>query len=218
MHEIRVTMKLNHPNIVKYFATSERNGAILLVLEYIPGASLAEILHRKKSPIKLSKEDKTSVCLDILSAVEYAHSVNIIHQDIKPANILIDQRTRKSLLTDWGLANIRVISSTMERSEKIGPVGGTYLYMAPECYIIKSPPTKMSDMWSVGATFMELFSNQAPWESSYDMSIDMYNKKLPPTLDLLAKNMHSIIGGCFSYQPQKRPTASAMISAMKAKK
>ncbi|XP_073524046.1 uncharacterized protein [Phyllobates terribilis] len=216
--EVVVTMKLQHPNIVKCLGATEKDGIILLVLEYIPGANLHDVLHNQECPIKLSEADKMSVCLDVLSAVEYAHSRNIIHQDIKPGNILIKEETKKALLTDWGAANIRItIESTMERSERIGPQGGgTYLYMAPERFLNRlSRSTKMSDMWSVGATFVQLFTNRLPWEDLEVMYEQMRMNKLPRTLDSLPKNVDSIIKGCLSYKPEERLTASAMLSAMK---
>ncbi|XP_077129929.1 uncharacterized protein LOC143785136 isoform X2 [Ranitomeya variabilis] len=216
--EVVLTMKLQHPNIVKCLAATERDGAILLVLEYIPGANLHDVLHKQECPIKLSEADKISVCLDVLSAVDYAHSRNIIHQDIKPGNILIKEETKKALLTDWGAANIRItIDSTMERSERIGPQGGgTYLYMAPERFLNRlSRSTKMSDMWSVGATFVQLFTNRLPWEHLEEMNEQIRKNKLPRTLDFLPKNVDSIIKGSMSFKPEQRLTANAMLSAMK---
>ncbi|XP_077303058.1 uncharacterized protein LOC143923325 [Lithobates pipiens] len=218
MHEIQVSMRLHHPHIVKLMAATKTDRHILLATEYIHGANLDRILHSPSCSIKLSEDDKMYVSLEIMLAVEYIHSQNIIHQDIKPVNILVEGKTKKTFLTDWGMANIReTVRNKVEKSKKIGPIGGTLLYKAPECVLEDQiPPTKMSDIWSVGATFLEVFTQKKPWTTCNGMLKNMFNKELPKTFDALTEKLQPIVKECFSYEPKERPTASRMVSAIKS--
>lgn len=218
MHEIQVSMRLHHPHIVKLMAATKTDQHILLATEYIHGANLDRILHGPSCSIKLSEDDKIYVILEILLAVEYIHSQNIIHQDIKPVNILVEGKTKKTFLADWGMANIReTVRNKMEKSKKIGPIGGTLLYKAPECVLEDQiPPTKMSDIWSVGATFLEVFTQKKPWTTCNGMLKNMFNKELPKSFAALTKKLQPIVKECFSYEPKERPTASRMVSAIKS--
>ncbi|KAL0152293.1 hypothetical protein M9458_052016, partial [Cirrhinus mrigala] len=79
----------------------------------------------------------------------------------------IDQFSKKAVLTDWGLADIRDTIILRQGSRLtgagIGPMGGTFLYMAPECLIEFEQASRSSDIWSLGATYLELFTKSAPW-------------------------------------------------------
>ncbi|KAK7162204.1 hypothetical protein R3I94_004757 [Phoxinus phoxinus] len=134
-HEILVSLRLSHPNIVRLMAAARTDNAFLLANEYIHGPTLADALHNDNSCVKLEGDDNYFVALDISMAIEYIHSKNVIHQDIKPDNVLIDQFSKKAVLTDWGLANIRDTVVLQQGSRitggRIGPMGGTFLYMAP---------------------------------------------------------------------------------------
>ena len=100
--EGEVLRKLNHPNIVKVLATLEEDGQHYLVMEYVSGPSLAELLKRQP---QLPIEQVISIGLELSDALSRAHHLDIIHRDIKPSNILLaaDGTPR---LTDFGLAHM----------------------------------------------------------------------------------------------------------------
>ncbi|XP_068102800.1 mitogen-activated protein kinase kinase kinase A-like [Hyperolius riggenbachi] len=207
-------MGLHHPNIVKLMATTKTDTYILLANEYIHGDNLERILHNANSIVQISNEDKLYVGLEVMQAMQYIHSKNIIHQDIKPANILVEARTKKTLLTDWGMANIR-IAICPDMYEKIGPSGGTVAYMAPECLMQGKPANKMSDMWSIGATVVELFTKQKPWTTYTEMFHNMFLKQVPRPLALMNLKQLPLLKSCFSYEPKQRPSAADMVVAIK---
>ncbi|XP_068103341.1 tyrosine-protein kinase SRK3-like [Hyperolius riggenbachi] len=212
-HEIQVSMKLHHPNIVKLMAATKTDTHILLASEYIHGDNLDRILHNPKSIVQISEDDKKYIALEMLLAMEYIHSQNVLHQDVKPANVLVEARSKKALLTDWGMANVRVTICT-QMYAKIGPYGGTKMYMAPECTMENKSATKMSDMWSVGATIVELFTKQMPWTSLQEMYPNMFMKQAPKSLASMDGKL-PIVKSCFSYDPKQRPTAANMVVAIK---
>ncbi|XP_040286037.1 serine/threonine-protein kinase STY13-like [Bufo bufo] len=99
--------RLSHPNIVRFMAAAKTESLVLIANEYIHGASLHTVLHGSENSVMLDADEKNYVALEISMAVEYIHSKNIIHQDLKPANIIIEETRKKAYLTDWGMANIR---------------------------------------------------------------------------------------------------------------
>ncbi|RXN00014.1 Wee1-like protein kinase 1-B [Acipenser ruthenus] len=88
-HEILICTRLSHPHIARVMAVSKTDRAILIANEYIHGASLEKVLHGDDANFRvLNEEEQCYIGLEVALAVEYIHSKNIIHQDIKPANIL----------------------------------------------------------------------------------------------------------------------------------
>jgi calcium-dependent protein kinase len=86
-HEVEVLKKLDHPNIVKYFDTYEDEGSIHIVMEYIPGENLMQLIKQKKIN-KFNETNASEIIKCLLKAVIFLHKQNIIHRDIKPENIL----------------------------------------------------------------------------------------------------------------------------------
>ncbi|XP_068102772.1 serine/threonine-protein kinase mos-like [Hyperolius riggenbachi] len=207
-------MELHHPNIVKLMAATRTDTHILLANEYIHGDNLEKILYGPTSKVQISEEDKLYVGLELMQALQYIHSKNIIHQDIKPANILVEARTKKTLLTDWGMANIR-ITICPDMYEKIGQLGGTVFYMAPECLMQGKPASRKSDMWSGGATVVELFTKAMPWTTRPEIFHDMNLKRPPQSLASMNFKQLPLLKSCFSYEPRNRPSAADMVVAMK---
>lgn len=219
-HEILVSLRLSHPNIVRLMAASRTENAFLLASEYIHGTTLANVLHSDTACVKLEGNDSHFIALDISMAIEYIHSKKVIHQDLKPENILVDRFSKKAVLTDWGLANIRDTVLLRQGSKfsgrRVGPMGGTFLYMAPECLIEFEEASRSSDIWSLGATYLELFTKLIPWtvKNQKQLCSLMMKNVQPHALEHLCKE-YSFIAMMLQYNPASRPEASSVVCSLR---
>ncbi|XP_063073822.1 uncharacterized protein LOC134464282 [Engraulis encrasicolus] len=197
-NELMIPRSLCHPNIVQMMACSISETRILIANEYIDGPNLHNILHRV-TPVKLQQQDKLSVALDISMAVEYIHDRGVIHQDLKPANIMVASSSKRAYLTDWGLANMRDSVMMSRATGHIGAVGsvlgGTPPYMARECLVQCRKCSTSSDMWSLGITLLEMFTNSKPWlkTSIQEIRERLYDQKSPDALAKLQPPFHDIV-------------------------
>ncbi|XP_063067265.1 RAC family serine/threonine-protein kinase homolog [Engraulis encrasicolus] len=201
-------------------ATTETK--ILIANEYINGANLQQILHTEIT-LKLQQEDKLFVALDLAMAVEYIHGKKIIHQDLKPANIMVAAENKKAYLTDWGLANlletVTMTSGSSHMGASCGPLGGTPQYMAPECLVECNKCSTMSDTWSLGITLLEMFTASKPWSYSslQEMRKLLYNKTTPQAMSKLQQPLHDIVKPLLQYDPESRMETKDLIALLKTK-
>jgi serine/threonine-protein kinase len=159
----------NHPNIGGIYGLEEHGGALYLVLEYVPGLTLAERIERGRLPF----DDAGTVCRQIAEAVGAAHEKGILHRDLKPANIKITPEGKVKVL-DFGLAKPVAAASAAEAGEynetitspahatRDGVVLGTAAYMAPE-QARGRPLDKRADIWSFGCVLYEALSGKQPF-------------------------------------------------------
>lgn len=144
---------LNHNNIVRIYDFGQLENLRYIVMEYVEGGTLADIIE-KKIPIKQTCE----IILKVLEALKYAHEKSIIHRDLKPANILIN-RQGKPIVADFGLAR------SLSKDSKITQAGeliGTFSYMAPELLRGKQP-SRQSDIYSLGIILYEMLTQRHPY-------------------------------------------------------
>ncbi|XP_062394002.1 uncharacterized protein LOC134082355 isoform X2 [Sardina pilchardus] len=213
--------RLSHPHIVRMMAVAKSETQILIANQYIHGANLQQVLSRDH-PSKLQFEDKLFVALEITMAVEYIHGKQIIHQDLKPANIMITADSRKAYLTDWGMANWQETMSITRASRQgaqCGPQGGTPPYMAPECLVDCEDCSTSSDMWSLGITLLEMFSNSEPWTYSKVQELRRFLSKqqAPHALAQLQPQMAGVIKPLLDYEPESRMRAKDLVTLLKSK-
>ena len=150
--EARASAALNHPNIVTVYDFGEYGSQPYIVMEYVPGETLANII-RRKVPVAIA--DKLRWMHELCSGAGYAHQMSVIHRDIKPANLMIDRSGRLKIL-DFGIARMLGIASNT--SVMIGTPG----YMAPE-QITGDAVDHRSDQFSIGVVFYELLSHTEPF-------------------------------------------------------
>jgi serine/threonine protein kinase len=173
--EARVLASLNHPNIAAiYEELEEVEGVSYLVLEYVPGQTLAELI--AKSELRL--EDILSIALQIAEALAAAHEHGVIHRDLKPGNIKITPEGKVKVL-DFGLAK-SVHDEFLGRQTtvtELGRVLGTPAYMSPEQARGKQID-KRSDIWSFACVFFEMLTGEVPFEgdSVSDMLANILHK------------------------------------------
>lgn len=133
----------------------------------------------------------------------------------------IQLQSKKAVLTDWGLANIRDTVQLRQGSRMegraVGPTGGTFLYMAPECILFFQDASWTTDMWSLGATYLELFTRSTPWvvRRQRELAALMTSKTPPHALQSLNEKYHFLFS-LLNYEPQSRPTASEVVEFLKS--
>jgi NarL family two-component system response regulator LiaR len=196
--------ELNHPNIVKVLAAFEEAGQSYIVMEYVPGGSLADLLRNQP---QLPLERALGIGLEVADALARAHHLDIIHRDIKPGNILLAEDGTPRL-TDFGLAHL----GGYPPITKVGNVIGTFQYLSPEgCN--RQPMDARADIWSLGVVLFEMLAGERPFEgggypgaivsailSQPTPSLVGYRDDIPPALDelvgrMLAKNKGARISG-----------------------
>jgi len=157
-----VLKKLNHPNIVKYYSfdISEDNKQVEIVLEYAKQGSLKTYLEKHGPLTELEASANTA---QILEGLRYLHEQNIVHRDLKCANILImEDGTLK--ITDFGTAKHIKIESHEQIAQLCASLKGTPYYMAPEI-LRRTGHTISADIWSMGCLVIEMLTGKAPWTS-----------------------------------------------------
>src|ERR1039457_3470557 len=155
--EAQALARLNHPNIVTVYDFGETNGLYYLLMEFVDGMNLRQLLQSRK----LAPEEALVIVPSICEALQYAHQLGIVHRDIKPENILLDKQGRVKI-ADYGIAKLldadgRVQSLTGEQG-----VVGTPHYMAPEQVEKPSVVDHRADIFSLGVVFYEMLTGELP--------------------------------------------------------
>lgn len=162
--EAETLRQLRHPNIVGFVDAFEHNKQYFIVMEYVPGGSLDDLI--KQGPLPVEKARK--IALDLCDALIRAHGLNIIHRDIKPENVLIDEDGTPKL-ADFGVA--RLNEST--RMTRTGTQVGTPNYMAPEAWEGRTLDAQ-ADIWSLGVLLFEMLTGRVPFPG--DTPLEVMNK------------------------------------------
>ncbi|MCA8959960.1 MAG: serine/threonine protein kinase [Planctomycetes bacterium] len=155
--EARALAELSHPNIVAVYDQGEHDGSYYLVMEYIDGVSLRDVMEDHR----LSPADALKIVPDLCGALEYAHSKNIIHRDIKPENILVD-RAGVPRIADFGLVRIVGDTEPATRLTKTQAILGTLDYMAPEQREGVRDIDHRADIYSLGVVLYEMLTGELP--------------------------------------------------------
>jgi serine/threonine-protein kinase len=162
--EAKALAKLNHLNIVKVIDYGEYEGLPYLVMPYLSGGTLKQKLAGKALPW----QEAVRILLPIARSLDYAHRQNMIHRDVKPANILITS-DGDPLLTDFGIAKIVDEETTMDLTGTSASVG-TPEYMAPEQVISKTVDSR-ADIYALGVVLYEAVTGRRPFTADTPMAI-----------------------------------------------
>jgi serine/threonine protein kinase len=171
--EAETLRQLDHPNIVKFIDAFEHERQFVIVMEYLAGGSLHDVIKAGR----LTVEHARRVTLELCDALIRSHHLNIVHRDLKPENVLLDKQGRPKL-ADFGVA--RLEEGT--RMTRTGTQVGTPYYMAPEAWEGK-PLDPQADIWSLGVIFFEMLAGKVPFGG--DTGAAVMNKVLtapPPDL------------------------------------
>ena len=197
--EAQAAAALNHPNITQTYAIEESDKQIFIVMEYVRGKELKEIIQSNT----LGIDEKNRITLQICEALKLAHEKGIIHRDIKSGNIMIDEGGNVKIM-DFGLAKI----PGSVQITKPGTTIGTTAYMSPE-QITGESADKCSDIWSFGVLMYELYSGRLPFSGVYEqaMMYSILEEQPEPASEIapdIPEHMVHVINRCLQKDRTKR--------------
>jgi MAP/microtubule affinity-regulating kinase len=205
LREIKILGKMEHPHIVKLFQTFDTPRELHLVLEYLAGGSLHYYL--RHSPNRhFSEGESRRLFRQVLRALEYCHSLNVTHRDIKLENILLDER-RNVKLIDFGFATC----FSNDRKAKI--FCGTPSYMSPEIVARKEYFGPPADVWALGVLLFVMLSGSYPFKGKDDK--DLYRKIMRGQFEVpkvIAAAPRALIYRMMSMEPSRRPSVRELLS------
>ena len=170
-HEAKSAASLNHPNVVSVYDVGEENGIHYIVMEYIDGIDVQELID-KNGPI--AWQYAVDIFLQVGLAIENAHQHNLIHRDIKPKNILLT-REGKIKVTDFGIAVAMNASTINLNTSNMGSVH----YFSPEQAQAR-PVDERSDIYSLGISMYETLTGKVPFDGDTPVAIALKHIKEAP--------------------------------------
>lgn len=206
--ELRVLQTTSHPNVLKLYSVFFDVESIYVVSEYCENGNLLDFMGRAGS---LDTKEVLRIVLQILSGLEYLHSKNIVHLDIKPENIFLDQKFNVRI-GDFGFSRALLTKKQIKFS------CGSLCYLSPEVILNKEVDPKKSDLWGAGLILYQLINQRLPWRVTDDDNLiiqDILHDD--PWLPLFIPHpLQKIISQMLSKDSTLRPTATEAINTLHA--
>eukprot|EP01133_Synstelium_polycarpum_P014871 gene14871-17585_t len=204
--EITILKKCKSSHIVSYFGSCHQNDNLWILMDYCSMGSIRDMLEMTNKT--LNEKQIATIVQQALKGLHYLHSNQIIHRDIKAANILLNEESIVKL-ADFG------VSAQLETElSKSNEFIGTPLWMPPEI-IQKKPYDNKCDIWSLGITIIEMAEGYPPyWNMPPTRAMLMIPNKQPPTLTKphhFSNDLNDFIARCCQKDPEKRPSALELL-------
>ena len=196
--EAKAQARLSHQNIVQISDFFENEGQFYLVMEYVDGDSLEDVIKRRHA---LPEKEALSLFKDILGGLNYAHSKGIIHRDIKPSNILLTKDGTAKIM-DFGIA----LMTGVERNTRTGTAIGSPHYMSPEQIRNPKAMDHRSDVYSAGIVLYEMLTGQVPFEGNTDADVQLKHiTDKPQDIRIVNKNISQALSDVVMKALEKNP-------------
>ncbi|KAL3383212.1 hypothetical protein AABB24_002619 [Solanum stoloniferum] len=205
--EVYIMRKVRHKNVVQFIGACTRPPNLCIVTEYMSGGSVYDYLHKQRGSFKLPTLLK--VAIDVSKGMNYLHQNNIIHRDLKAANLLMDENEVVKV-ADFGVARVKAQTGVMTAET------GTYRWMAPEV-IEHKPYDHKADVFSFGVVLWELLTGKIPYEylTPLQAAIGVVQKGLRPTIPKHTPlKLAELLETCWQQDPTSRPDFSAIVDIL----
>ena len=209
LREARTAAKLSHPNIIPIHAVEEMGEFVFFAMAYVDGETLTERV-RRRGPMPPSEGAR--VLRDVAWALAYAHGQGVIHRDVKPDNILLEQATGRVLVADFGIAGVVAGAGGLVAGEIVG----TPEFMSPEQALGEDVDAR-SDLYSLGIVGYFTFSGTLPFEA--EKATDVLAKQVTEPATPLAtaspgvpRRLAQAIDRCLAKDPAERPEGTAALA------
>jgi serine/threonine-protein kinase len=217
--EAQTVAGLRHPNIVNVFDFGQLDGAYFMVMEYINGQDLAGYVREHG---RLPLAEAQAIIADLGAALDYAHDHNVIHRDVKPSNVMLEQTAQgwrsRVVLMDFGIARVTTNGGTA--LTQTGAVG-TLDYIAPEQILAARTVDRAADIYSLGIVAYKLLTGELPFKADNPASLLFAHLQKPApdprdVVDDLPESVARAVLKALAKQPEDRfPSASAFAAALR---
>jgi serine/threonine protein kinase len=201
-NEARAASQLDHDHLVTIYVVGIIDGQHFFSMKYVDGKSLSELLH--EGP--LDGKQAAAYLEPVARALQEAHSHGVLHRDLKPQNILIEKKSQRALVMDFGLAKLMNEETNLTQT---GEIMGTPQYMSPEQVRDSGNVTHLTDVYALGATLYHIITGHPPFQAATVMEVlrmvldrePVSPQLLNPTID---QDLQTICLKCLEKDPEKR--------------
>jgi eukaryotic-like serine/threonine-protein kinase len=199
--EARTIARVRHPNIVAIHAAGSAEGLLYYVMDEVAGESLRQRLTREG---RLSPKQTAQIVSDLASALDCAGRAGVVHRDVKPENVLLDQATGRALLADFGIARAVAADSTGSSTGQ-GVAVGTPVYMSPEQAAGEEIDTR-SDLYALGVVAYEMLAGQPPFQGPHRVVVSKHIAERPVAIDRVRPDTPQELTSAIMRALEKQPS------------
>ena len=207
VREARLAARLSHPNVVSVYDAGEDDGRPYIVMEYVDGENLAELLSRCG---RIPPDEARGLALQAAHGLAHAHNAGLVHRDVKPQNLILrGDGTLK--VADFGIARAAETTALTQA----GTVLGTAAYLSPE-QALGEEVTPATDVYSLGAVLYELLTGQPPFQAeTLDDLAQRPAMDVAPVRELVPevpRDLEDVVMHCLARNPEYRPRDGAQLA------
>jgi hypothetical protein len=209
--EAEAASRLRHERCVRSYDFGGDDGHVYIAYEYVPGRTLRDALRNGA----VTDREAVEICAQVLDGLAHAHARGIVHRDVKPSNVLVEDGERVSIkLLDFGLAQF----DEADTLTAVGDVPGTLAYISPE-RLHGAEASDASDVWSVGVMLWEALAGHHPFWGvplpQVASTIEAGARPLAEERPDLSKRLLAVIGGALEVEPTRRPRAAVFAAELR---
>jgi serine/threonine-protein kinase len=203
VREARLAARLSHPNVVSVFDAGDDGGRPYIVMEYVDGENLAELLARRG---RIPPDEARGLALQAAQGLAHAHEAGLVHRDVKPQNLIL-RRDGTLKVADFGIARAAEATALTQA----GTVLGTAAYLSPE-QALGEEVTPATDVYSLGAVLYELLAGRPPLQvETLDDLARRPDMEIAP-LPEVPRDLEDVVMHCLARNPEYRPRDGAQLA------